>query len=387
MAEKGQQETRQTESTSNPATSGPAEAGSRTTAAPGKPTQTQAELAQYSADTAERGARAGGSALRNSNQATADVMRRSADAGADTMRHLGSSARDAMEHGARAAAEAHRELVRHTADHVEDVGRRVADAIQDSAREMRAVFVLPALNGRGLQDVRQGLAGMLDGILQTNIRVMQEMLRLANPAIAVEMQRRVASDYLDTFLEQSATILRATRHTAEEALQPLERHVQERQQLRQAGGNGHGTERVADVMERQVRLASPEDTVQRAAELMREEDVGVLPVGEADRLVGMVSDRDVALRLVAEGRDPRQTRVRDVMSPEVRYVFDDEAADHVAENMAEQQVRRLPVVNRDRRLVGIVSLADFTRKGKTHLAAKAVAGISRPGGLHPQAAE
>ena len=74
---------------------------------------------------------------------------------------------------------------------------------------------------------------------------------------------------------------------------------------------------------------------------MRESDAGALPVGEGDRLVGMVTDRDVAVRLVAEGRDPRQTRVREVMTPDVRYVFEDEELDDVAENMADQQVRRL----------------------------------------------
>ncbi len=113
-------------------------------------------------------------------------------------------------------------------------------------------------------------------------------------------------------------------------------------------------------MHRDVRIASPEDTVQQAARLMREEDTGVLPVGEGDRLVGMVTDRDVAVRLAAEGRDPARTKVREVMTPEVRYVFEDEDLGHVADNMAEQQIRRLPVMNRNKRLVGVVSLIDLT---------------------------
>ena len=146
--------------------------------------------------------------------------------------------------------------------------------------------------------------------------------------------------------------------------------------------------RVADVMATDVRMASPDDTVQHAAQMMRDADAGALPVGDGDRLVGMVTDRDLALRLVAEGRDPRQTRVRDVMTPEVRYVFEDEDLDHVADNMAEQQVRRLPVVNRDKRLVGVISLADLARRNRGgRLAGRAYRGIAREGGRHTQAAE
>ena len=103
---------------------------------------------------------------------------------------------------------------------------------------------------------------------------------------------------------------------------------------------------VAEVMKRVDRIVNPEDSVQQVARSMREADTGALPVGEGDRLVGMVTDRDLAVRLVAERRDPARTKVREVISSEVRYVFEDEALEHVAENMVEQQVRRLPVMNR-----------------------------------------
>jgi CBS-domain-containing membrane protein len=135
-------------------------------------------------------------------------------------------------------------------------------------------------------------------------------------------------------------------------------------------------------MEREVKLANPDDNVQQAARMMREADVGVLPVGEGDRLVGMVSDRDIAMRLAAEGRDPARTKVREVMSPDVRYVYEDEDLEHVAENMAEQQVRRLPVMNRDKRLIGIVSLGDIATGSRSHLAGKALRGVVREGGQH-----
>jgi CBS domain-containing protein len=132
-----------------------------------------------------------------------------------------------------------------------------------------------------------------------------------------------------------------------------------------------------------VRIVDPDQTIQAAARIMSEIDSGVLPVGEKDRLVGMITDRDIAVRAVAEGRDP-QTAVREIMTPDVRYCFEDEDTDHVARNMADQQVRRLPVVNRDKRLVGILSLGDLAVSQGARPAGEALSGISRPGGEHSQ---
>jgi Mg/Co/Ni transporter MgtE len=101
----------------------------------------------------------------------------------------------------------------------------------------------------------------------------------------------------------------------------------------------------------------------------------------------MVTDRDVAVRLVAEGKAPARTKVREVMSPEVRYVFEDEGLEHVAENMAEQQLRRLPVVNREKRLVGILSLGDIASQERgRELAGRALGGVARESRQHNQAA-
>jgi CBS domain-containing protein len=136
--------------------------------------------------------------------------------------------------------------------------------------------------------------------------------------------------------------------------------------------------------ERAVRIASPDDSVQQVARLMREEDAGILPVGDGDRLVGMVTDRDVTVCLVAEGRDPAQTKVRDVMTSDVRYVYEDEDIEHVAENMANQQVRRLPVMNRQKRLVGVISTGDIAKGPQPNAAAHALKGVTRECGLHTQ---
>ena len=141
--------------------------------------------------------------------------------------------------------------------------------------------------------------------------------------------------------------------------------------------------RVAEIMTRDVRVTHPDQSIQEAARMMADADAGIMPVSEGDRLVGMISDRDIAVRAVAEGKGP-QTPVREVMSPEVKYCFEDEDTDHVARNMAEIQVRRLPVVNRDKRLVGIIALGDLAVMEGAHPAGEAISGISQPGGQHSQ---
>ena len=110
-----------------------------------------------------------------------------------------------------------------------------------------------------------------------------------------------------------------------------------------------------------------------------------MPVGDNDRLVGMITDRDIAIRGIAMGKGP-DARVSDVMSSDVKYCFDDEEVDEVLHNMGEFQVRRLPVLNRDKRLVGIISLGDLATNGDTADAGEALSGISKPGGEHSQTA-
>jgi CBS domain-containing protein len=141
--------------------------------------------------------------------------------------------------------------------------------------------------------------------------------------------------------------------------------------------------RVAEVMTRDVRLIEPTQTIRDAAQLMAELDAGIMPVREGDRLVGMITDRDIAVRAVAQGRGP-DTPVREVMTDEVKYCFEDEDTAAVERNMAEIQVRRLPVLTRDKRLVGILSLGDLAMSDKASKVGAAVAGISQPGGQHSQ---
>jgi CBS domain-containing protein len=141
--------------------------------------------------------------------------------------------------------------------------------------------------------------------------------------------------------------------------------------------------KVSEVMTRDVQLIEPTQTIRDAAKLMAELDAGIMPVREGDRLVGMITDRDIAVRAVAEGKGP-DTPIREVVTEDVKYCFEDDDTTDVARNMADLQVRRLPVLTRDKRLVGIISLGDMAVTEGTSQAGEAVAGISQPGGQHSQ---
>jgi CBS domain-containing protein len=141
--------------------------------------------------------------------------------------------------------------------------------------------------------------------------------------------------------------------------------------------------KVSDVMTRDVELIEPTQTIRNAARLMAQMDAGIIPVRAGDRLVGMITDRDIAVRVVAEGKGP-DTAIREVMTADVKYCYEDDDTNDVARNMADIQVRRLPVLTRDKRLVGIISLGDMAVSNGSGCVGEAVAGISQPGGQHSQ---
>jgi len=143
--------------------------------------------------------------------------------------------------------------------------------------------------------------------------------------------------------------------------------------------------KVREAMTGDVCLVDPDRSIREAARLMADQDIGALPVRENDRLVGMVTDRDIAVRAVAQGLGP-DTKIRAVMSQEVMYCFDDEELDDAAHNMGDIKVRRLPVLNRDKRLVGIISFGDVAQCEDASETGRAIADISAPGGAHSQTA-
>lgn len=137
-------------------------------------------------------------------------------------------------------------------------------------------------------------------------------------------------------------------------------------------------QQLKDLMSRDVKVISPDMTIGEAAQRMRDGDFGMMPVGEDDRMIGTISDRDIAIRAIAEGKDAG-TSVRDVMSEGIAWAYEDDSVEQAAKLMSERQVRRLPVVNRDKRLVGIVALGDFAVQiSEMRPAAEALAEISKP---------
>ena len=136
---------------------------------------------------------------------------------------------------------------------------------------------------------------------------------------------------------------------------------------------------VKDVMTRGAECVRPDATLQEAAQKMKSLDVGPLPVCDNDRLVGMLTDRDITVRAVAEGKDPRATRVRDAMTEGICYCFEDDDVADAARVMKERQIRRLVVLDGNKRLAGIVSLGDLAvETGDEHLAGETLEHVSQP---------
>lgn len=140
--------------------------------------------------------------------------------------------------------------------------------------------------------------------------------------------------------------------------------------------------KISQCMTHDVEIVTPESTLQTAARIMALIDAGILPVRKGDRLMGVITDRDIAIRAVGAGLAP-DACVGDVMTREIKYCYEDEDIDDVLENMADLQLRRMPVLNREKRLVGIVSLSDLAVEQRTE-AGRALSHISRPSALHSQ---
>lgn len=136
---------------------------------------------------------------------------------------------------------------------------------------------------------------------------------------------------------------------------------------------------VSQLMSKKVEWISPTLSLQEAARKMRDLDIGCLPVGENDRLVGMITDRDIACRGVAEGKAGPKTVVRDVMSPGISYCFNDQQVSEAAQLMEEKQIRRLPVLNREKRMVGILSMGDISQHASGRVSAEVLKAVTKHG--------
>lgn len=141
--------------------------------------------------------------------------------------------------------------------------------------------------------------------------------------------------------------------------------------------------KVSEVMTRDIETVRPDQSAREAAGFMLRADAGAIPVTEGDRLIGMITDRDIAVRGVAEGHGP-DTPVRELMTNDIVSARPDDDTDDVAARMSEAQVRRIPVIDDHQKLCGIVSLADLSQQGDDGAAEQALEGVSQPGGQHQQ---
>jgi CBS domain-containing protein len=139
---------------------------------------------------------------------------------------------------------------------------------------------------------------------------------------------------------------------------------------------------IKEIMTRHVDVIPPDASVRDAASKMKELDVGAIPVCDGQKLSGLVTDRDITVRAVAEGRDPSEVRVSEVMSSEIAYCFEDETIEQAAKLMESKQIRRLPILDRNKQLAGIISLGDISVRTEASrqkdLAADALQEISEP---------
>jgi CBS domain-containing protein len=137
--------------------------------------------------------------------------------------------------------------------------------------------------------------------------------------------------------------------------------------------------RIAEIMTRDPEVVPSDSTLQDAALKMQELDVGMLPISDGDRLVGTLTDRDITVRATAQGRNPTETQVREVMTPDVVYCFEDQDVSEAAKLMQERQIRRLPILNQEKRLVGIVSLGDVAvHSGAENVVSETIKQVSEP---------
>jgi|SRR4051794_16514506 hypothetical protein len=203
------------------------------------------EAVRAGAQAAQQSGQAGAEAIRRTADITAETARRGADVGAQAAQRVSEAARETVQRSAEAFADSQREIVQQAAGRFEEVSHKVAEATQRNSEDLRALMSLPNAAQGGLQDLQQSVAGLVEGVVRTNLRATQELFQLANPAVYVELQQRFAREFLDTWMQGTATLVRATRRTADETLRPLEQQIEQRRRQQQ-GNQGQGFQHAAE---------------------------------------------------------------------------------------------------------------------------------------------
>ncbi len=173
------------------------------------------------AEAVQQGGRSTSDALRQGAEVTADVTRSGGEAGAEAVRRTADAASETLRRNTQAVADSQRQIVQDAAQKFEEVSRKMAEAAQGTTENVRKLMALPNAAEGGLRDMQQSMTGLVEGVVQTNLRVAQEMFRMSNPAAIVELQQRFMREYMDALLQGSATLARAVRRTADETLRPL----------------------------------------------------------------------------------------------------------------------------------------------------------------------
>ena len=202
----------------------------------GKAQNEQASAARQGAQAVQQGSHAVGEATRRAGDAAAEAAQRGGEAASQAARRVSSAASETVQRSAEVFADNQREFFQNAAERFQDVSQRVAEAVQGTTQDVRALMVIPQAAQGGLQDLQQSVTGLVEGVVRTNLRAAQELFQLANPAAFVELQQRFMREYLDTLMQGTATLLRATRRTTDETLLPLEQQIAQR---RQAANQDH----------------------------------------------------------------------------------------------------------------------------------------------------
>lgn len=188
------------------------------------------EAARRTADAVQQGSRAAADATRHNAQVTADLARQGTQAGADAMRRASDAATETLRRSTQAVTEGQRQIAEEAAKRFQENSRKIAEAARGTSEDVNRFFTLPTAAEGGLRDMQQGVAGLVEGVVQTNLRATQELMRLTDPSAVIELQQRFVREYLDTLMSGTATLVHAIRRTADETLRPLEEQVEQRRQ-------------------------------------------------------------------------------------------------------------------------------------------------------------
>jgi hypothetical protein len=194
-----------------------------------------AEAVRQGAQAAQKSAQAARDAVRRVGDVTAEATQRAGEAGASAIRRGGDAASETVRRNAETFAESQREFLQNTTQQFEAVSRKLAEVAQSNTENLRTLMTLPNTARGGLQDLQQGVAGLVEGVVRTNLRATQELFQLANPAAFVELQQRFVREYLNTLMQGTVEVVRATRRTADETLRPLEQQIEKRRQAANQG--------------------------------------------------------------------------------------------------------------------------------------------------------